>query len=664
MTPGTAETAPRETTHNVAESGAMVGVQGRVVHNVNVYQMPPDATPRQKYEIGLRFLNDGVPFKAVDLIEQAMAAGLENAEIRFHWVLAMFSKRSYRDLNRLERDRLDELAERLRAYPEGEHRRALEAISELIAHFSGEGGSVETAEKRILELEPDLLTSIQRHLQTVLSGATKDKLWAEARKRAQEERTAHGRLDRVWAYFHPEPIPARTLPPEENQTDPLDGPYATAATALSALAAGYLGWLLLSAGELTALLAYAAALAAGWFGARDAFEWRYRADRLTLEERRHFPQFAPSRPRGTGFAREVSHAFDHYFARYRPSGSDYSLWLAETAGIRAHLRAEILELYREKRVTADRVRWLIAYLAKDVRRRKTAGTLYEYRERYRVPFAMRVRCALALTLALVAAFDVLVTAVPLAPLTATGALLMAVCSGVYATRQWYRIRSEERRYEEETADFEQRKSERHDAYLSWKGKLDSIRPSESEMETWLDCDKTILIDEALRLHRLSWSDVIAYALLQGHGGRAKAGRAKGGPWRYSRYELRLFLITKDGVREVSSGLDFARAAFSGRERDNYRFDALSSVHVSERNEERHVLELTLTNGPTRNINVTDTASMASLLETVQSDEVDFPEDLPQMNLSAAGFEHALRILEGIAAEGKGWIERDRRPPLP
>src|SRR5690606_35399052 len=152
-------------THNVAESGAMVGVQGRVVHNVNVYQMPPDATPRQKYEIGLRFLNDGVPFKAVDLIEQAMAAGLENAEIRFHWVLAMFSKRSYRDLNRLERDRLDELAERLRAYPEGEHRRALEAISELIAHFSGEGGSVETAEKRILELEPDLLTSIQRHLQ-------------------------------------------------------------------------------------------------------------------------------------------------------------------------------------------------------------------------------------------------------------------------------------------------------------------------------------------------------------------------------------------------------------------------------------------------------------------------------------------------------------------
>jgi hypothetical protein len=308
------------------------------------------------------------------------------------------------------------------------------------------------------------------------------------------------------------------------------------------------------------------------------------------------------------------------------------------------------------------VRWLIAYLAEDVRRRWAAATLDEYRERYRVPFAMRLRCVSASALALVAVFDVLVSALPIAPLTATTALVAAVFSGLYAARQWYRIRSEERRYAEEKAESEQRKTERHDAYLRWKGRLDSIRPSESKMEAWLDCDKTILIDEALRLHRLSWSDVIAHALLQGHSGGAKAGRAKGGPWRYSRYDLRLFLIIRDGVREVSSVLDFERADFGGKERDNYRFDALSSVHVSEKDDEHHVLELTLTNGPARNINVTDTGSMASHLEEMQSEINDSPEDLPQMNLSVAGFEHALRILEGIAAEGKGWIERDLRPP--
>ena len=32
-----------------------------------------------------------------------------------------------------------------------------------------------------------------------------------------------------------------------------------------------------------------------------------------------------------------------------------------------------------------------------------------------------------------------------------------------------------------------------------------------------------------------------------------------------------------------------------------------------------------------------------------------------MDLDATGFSHALHILEGIAAEGRDWIDRD--PPL-
>ncbi len=184
------------------------------------------------------------------------------------------------------------------------------------------------------------------------------------------------------------------------------------------------------------------------------------------------------------------------------------------------------------------------------------------------------------------------------------------------------------------------------------------------MEAWLVCDKTILIDKALRQYRMSWQDVIAHAVLHGHSGKAKAGRARGGPWRYSKYDLRLFLITKDGVREVSSELHFDRAEFKGQQRDNYRFDALSSVHVAEGADKSQTLKLTLSNGPARNINATDISSMEPQHEVMQSDVEDWPENFLEMNLSAAGFEHALRILEGIAAEGKGWIERDRRPPLP
>ena len=665
MTATATSASAHETTYNIAESGASVGAQGRVIHNVNVYQVPADATPQQKYEFGLRFLNDGVPFKARELIEEATAAGLDSAEVRFHWVLAMFSKRAYRDLDRLERDRLGRLANDLRAYPEGKHRSALEAISELIGHLSGNGGSVEAAEKKILALEPDLLALVQRHLQNVLSGATQDKLWGEARERARAGRMSADRLGRVWAYFHPEPIPARVLAPVKPQTDPLDRPYAVVASLLTALAVGYLGWLLLAGGAVVALLVYLAAFATGYVGIRDAFRWHYCAKRIRLKKQSDFSRSARDRSRGTGFARAVSHDFEYYFAKYRPHGMDAAAWLAETAGVRGRLRDEIALLYREKRVPIGRVRWLIAYLAKDVRRRWLAGTLYEHRERYRVTPAVKARCVLTLALTLVAALTVIVSAAPVAPLWASAAIICAAFSGLYAVRRWGHLLGEERRYEDDEEEVQQCLREREEAYRQWKDELDSIRPSESEMEFWLRCDKTVLIDEALRQYRLSWRDVIGHAILHGHVGKAKAGRARGGPWRYSRYDLRLFLITKDGVREVSSELHFERAAFNGQERNNYRFDALSSVHVAEGADKSHTLKLTLTNGPTRDINVTDTSSMDSHYEAVLSDVVDDPANFLEMNLSAAGFDHALRILEGIAAEGKGWIDRDdftHRPP--
>lgn len=665
MTATTADSTSHETTYNNAESGASVGVQGRVIHNVNVYQVPADATPQQKYEFGLQFLNDGVPFKARTLIEEATATGLDSAEVRFHWVLAMFSKRSYRDLDRLERDRLGKLANDLRAYPEGKHRSALEAISELIGHLSGNGGSVEAAEKKILALDPDLLALVQQHLQNVLSGATQDKLWAEARERARAGRMSADRLNRVWAYFHPEPIPARVLGVAELQTDPLDRPYAVVASLLTALAVGYLGWLLLTDGAVVAMLVYLAAFATGYVGIRDAFQWHYCAKRIRHKEWGGSSRSTADRPRGTSFARDVSHAFEYCFAKYRPHGMDAAVWLAETAGVRGRLRNEIALLYREKRIPIGRVRWLIAYLAKDVRRRWLAGALHEHRERYRVPPAVKARCVLALTATLVAALTVIVSAAPVAPLSASAAVVCAALSGLYAVRRWRHILGEERRYADDEEEVERCRREREDAYRRWKDKLDSIRPSEGEMEFWLRCDKTVLIDEALRQYRLSWRDVIGHAILHGHVSKAKAGRARGGPWRYSKYDLRLFLITKDGVREVSSELHFERAIFNGQERNNYRFDALSSVHVAEGPDKSHTLKLTLTNGPTRNVNATDTSSMEPHHETILSDVEDNPADFLEMNLSAAGFDHALRILEGIAAEGKGWIERDdstHRPP--
>jgi hypothetical protein len=113
--------------------------------------------------------------------------------------------------------------------------------------------------------------------------------------------------------------------------------------------------------------------------------------------------------------------------------------------------------------------------------------------------------------------------------------------------------------------------------------------------------------------------------------------------------MRLFLITQDGVREISAELDFERAEFNGQERNNFRFDAVSSVHVIQTGDFEYTLGLTLTNGPTRKIRVTDP-------EGYQPDPSESPDAFSKINLDAAGFAHTLHILEGIAAEGKGWIK--------
>jgi hypothetical protein len=95
----------------------------------------------------------------------------------------------------------------------------------------------------------------------------------------------------------------------------------------------------------------------------------------------------------------------------------------------------------------------------------------------------------------------------------------AVKAGRTAAARWLHITSERRRLKEDRQDYEHAEALRAAAYERWTTKLNAARPSESEMEHWLDCDKTILLGNALRHYRLVWRDVTAYALLQVQAGR-------------------------------------------------------------------------------------------------------------------------------------------------
>lgn len=646
------------TTFNYAAPGATVGIQANEVRDSTIYQVFANDPPEKKYRVGLQYLEDGVPLKARELISAAIAEGHNSAEVRFHWVLAMLSKRSYRDLSRAERGALNQIDQDLMGYSDGEYKTALEALRELLCHLNGTDGDPEIAEKKILALPAHLRSKVDRHLSEVLSGATKDKLWAQRKEQAQADQCDRGRMDRVWAYFHPEPIKPRvrpTLPPQVFLSDLL---RAAGATLLFAVAFGCLGWLALKGGSLTSIFMPPLAIAAGFFGLRDALDWSYRSARIKAEDHRLYTYAASKPPRGDGFAAEVTRSFQRYFLKYRPSGVDSELWTDRTASIRAYLRDEICEIYRESRVPIGRVNWLIGYLAQEVRRRAWDGSLYDYRTKFRVDRFTKIRCLLSLAIMLATTVPVLAAATQVSPIMAWPAVIVAAVGSPFCVRRWRYILSEQRRERDDREEAAERFSDRMAAYRRWKQRLDGTRPSETEMETWLNCDKTMLADAALRHYRMSWRDVIAHAVFQGPAKGRKRHRDARGPWRYSQYDLRLFLITEDGVREVVSRLDFEHAAFNGHERNNFRFDAVSSVYVSEGVGGSRTLKLTLTNGPTRDICVTEA-------ESVEHGEEGGADDLLNINLSAAGFTHALRILEGIAAEGKGWIDRDdtaRNPP--
>ncbi|GAA4944145.1 hypothetical protein GCM10023238_07670 [Streptomyces heliomycini] len=200
-------------THNSADYGSTIGIQAGVVHNAHVSIGHQDASPQQKYKTGVRFLEDGVPSRARDLISDAIANGHDNAEVRFHWVLAMLSGRAYDDLSTEERQRLHRASGLVPGYTEGKWKDTLCVAFELLETLSIPDGETGRVLERLRALSPGLRDMILHHFDLVLTGGLKDSLWAEHRQRAEAARFGDHRAQRVWAYFEPDPIGPRALPP-------------------------------------------------------------------------------------------------------------------------------------------------------------------------------------------------------------------------------------------------------------------------------------------------------------------------------------------------------------------------------------------------------------------------------------------------------------------
>ena len=641
------------TATNVAQGDAHVDLQAGIVHgDVHFYQLPPNPTRDEQFRAGVKYLDARVRDEARRLIEEVVACGYATTEVQFHRLIALLSGRTLRQLGGEELDRLSAICTSLPHLDDSDEWAAgLKTIIRLLA-------PINATERELVLKEIDALKQGQRdliygHLDALLEGAMQDEMWQRSVARAEAQRKAGDRSDRVWKFFHPTPAQPRALQIQPATVPVREWLRAGAGAVVFVLAVGELTVLVAARGQLgpiLGLLAGLVGLAAFCIGGA---ERHFRRTRLHAKDAEMRPphQRQPEAPPG-GFARKVDRLFNRYFGLYVPRGTDRSHWLTQTAGIRRQLRDEVVEVYREQRIEAERIAWLVRYLVSDVKERWEKNTLTAYRYQLRVP---------ATTMALYLGGLVVLTAgslwaVPAAVLTAslsgTAWLLLAVVSAVPAVGSSFRIITERRRAVADQAERADRVAARWAAYHRWQFKL-SDKPTDTEMAVWLEDDRKVLVDQAMRQYRLRPSQVIAHAFIEAPANSCKRARYPSGPWRYSHYRLLLFLLTDDGVRQVNIDLDFETAAYRTAQRLNYRFDAVAAVRISGIATQQQTFELTLFNGEPISVRVTES-------DTEEIPHGEDPTRITELSLDASGLSHTLHMLEGIAAEGKEWVRHRRR----
>lgn len=648
-------TVPGATSANVASGAAHVGVQAQAVHgDVTVYQLPMDASPEDRYRIGVNYLDGGMPAKAREYIDEAIATGHATSEVWFHWLLALLSGRTLRQFSKEDFSKLDAVRDRLPLDAGDGWADGVKTILHLLNSLETPEADLRLAVKEFDELSAVQREKIFRHLELFLKGPLEDQMWDRELGRIRVERMGSDREKRAWIFFHPRPARPRVRPPMPVTTTMAERLLAITAAAVFVTAAGYIGWVLLGQSNVSALLAYLISAGGGYTCAANGLAWRFRVERLRAKDKEHLipRQRTAQAPLG-GFANQVDKLFNRYFARYTPDGVDRKVWLAATAGIRRYLRDEIVDVYRETRVAAEQIAWLIRYRASEVKRCWRTGELMDYRHQFRTRSATKAAFGLGLAALVLGGSWAIGAAMRTEPLSTAAAATLVAASGWLAARSWLRIVLERRRFAAEQEDSQRRLADSLAALDRWRWKL-ARKPRDPEMAAWLDCDRKVLMDRAMRHYKLAPSQVIAHAFIEAPAAAYKRARVRNGPWRYSRYRLLGFLLTTDGVRQVTADLDFEKGSFHDWQRTSYRFDAVAAVQVSETDDHQRTFELGLVNGQSINVRVTE-PSTEQLLQQGED-----PELLSSVALDATGLTNTLHVLEGIAAEGKAWIEHERQ----
>jgi hypothetical protein len=627
--------------------GAVAGTIHGGVHN-NYYELPPpDASPEQKFASALRFLYSGQATTARRLLDEVIVENPDSSHVCFYWLLAFFSGRTYWEMSVEERDQVTTELKRIGELRWSKWSTGIAVIQRLLATVQSQPGpSSETAgiEADIDRLPDDISAAIRSHLERLIQGTLKDELWHRDVSQAEAGQKLGNRRSRVWKFFEPDPKPPRVLPVRKAAVAPVTAALIGIAAVAVVGGSGTLGSLVLQRDDISAVVALVVALAAAAAALKLAADWRFRDDTLLARERqRRTIRSGRTALRPGGFAAEVNELYLKYLRRLAPPDDrDRGAWLTDAYVPLCRLRDDLAEAYREQPVSADKVKWLIRFQVGDLRQRWARGESLD--PKLEVPTRLRFASLASLAASPIATMWVLQSALHQDVLLAISAFLALTFAGTVAATLGLRILAEQKRVLVANVERDRLLKQYWAEYRRWQQRL-ADRPTDIEMAQWLDCDRRLLLDRAIQGYRLKWSDVQAYASLEAGGPNSRKARVKNGPWRYSRYRLLVFLLTSDGVRQLTTELDFGKATFHHWDRTNYRYDAVAAVQVSVRDDEASEFHLFLVNGTDIQVAVTEIGRPGT-------DED--PQVLADAAEDATGLRHTLFVLEGVAAEGRRW----------
>lgn len=661
----------------------MIGVQynGAIIHkNDNIYETRP-VTPKEHLEVARRLLRAGAPANARAEIEAvfrsadaASMSGLDMTEVRYIQALAVLSGRAFDHLSSEDHRVLSYCFEQGKRKPDQEYGRSLLVIDALLRCYvtqqSGHGVKQDDLDDTIESLErllPPRIEELNLHLGTVLGGVTQERMEALLRAEIQLNRMGKGRRVRVPLFFEPDPIEPVRLAPAPSEAGSGHALRALSGLGALGLAAAPLLWMVVTHPVL--IVGFVLGLT-GVVVRGPGTLYAVRRRSATLMHQSWYVMAVLGSPPPDAFAARLREMIAGYYAQ-AVAPSDADAFLLVTAAERGRLEHDLMRTYGPAIHGSggpDGLGWLVHWNASRTARNGTAWSAPGIRPLRlvvaggsAVVLAVSVLAALGLLLSRSSTTGVLV----LLALLAAGFMMPA---GV----TWY---TEQRRVREQEIELDDRADGERAAYEAECRRLRS-RPRDEEMARWLAYDQEHLRLSAMKRYRLTSDDIVSHVLIAEPAENCRRARVVNGPTRCSAYQIRMFFLTNNGVRQLDVLLDFATGAENGERRHAFRYDAIASAEISEPNVHAHGRRQVATpegGGPADRL-PRPVLRQSMRLTLVNGAPIlidnDFVRDLPDekredraalesLAMDTSGAVAALRTLESVAADGRDWLARQR-----